>query len=97
MRLEQVTAEGDYTVSTWDDAPFREHLWAELRDQAATKAAARNMTLADREHRTVRFMYYVRHPKGHTVAEETSRDHADLVRLRLACWAQLDSERQEAV
>ena len=50
MRLEQVTAEGDYTVSTWDDTAFRDHLWAELRDKATVAASAKSMTLADREH-----------------------------------------------
>jgi len=96
VRLEQVTAEGDYTVSTWDDTAFRDHLWAELRDKATVAASAKSMTLADREHRTVAFLYYVKDREGRAVAEETSRDHADVVRLRLSCWAELDSERQES-
>lgn len=85
MRLEQVTAEADYPVATWDDEPFREHIWAELRDTASA-----GMTLSGREHQTVTFIRYVTDPQGRAVTQETSRDHADMVRLRLACWADPD-------
>ena len=84
MRLEQVTAEADYPVATWDDEPFREHIWADLRDNAAA-----GRTIA-REHQAVTYIRYVTDPHGRAVTQETSRDHADMVRLRIACWADPD-------
>ena len=83
MRLEQVTAEGDYSLALWADEPFRDIIWGELRDQLGT-------TIPGREHQTVTFIRYVTDPQGRAVTQETSREHADMVRLRLACWADPD-------
>ncbi len=96
MTKEQIAAAEYFPHELWDDVPAREGAWAILRDQAARIAASREMILdphgRETEVHQVMYMRSALGPDGVPIAVETTQEHAEFVKLRLACWAMAGQE-----
>lgn len=80
---------GDVLPELWDDIPARGACWATLRDQAAILAAEASMALTSDPDfgRHVMFMRFIDDSEGNPMAVETTRGHAEVVKLRCCFWA----------
>lgn len=81
---------GAFPAELWRDPPAREPAWASLRDKAAEIAAADGRILVSRPPDEVRSLLYLRvadTADGAPKEVECTAEEAEIVRLRLACWA----------
>lgn len=85
---EQVSVDGTVPISTWDDLTARQAAWADLREKAAAIAARDGKTLTGTpEMRLFTYVRVTESADGEPWEVECTRGEAELVRLRLSCWA----------
>jgi hypothetical protein len=87
---EQVAVIGEFPLEAWEDVPMRETLWATLRARAAEVATSRpGWVLTNTPEVRSDAMYMrIADGVGEPMEVETTRERAEYVKLRLACWAE---------